>query len=171
MIESDYFKDSDHIIKTLMRIPALKGFEDESLQDLLQMSAVKKFKSGELIFEEGSYSSVIYYLVSGKARIVKGGKKLIVLQRTGDIFGEMGPLEDTARSASVYAIDETVCIEIDVSNLDKKLGDDRYAFKYIIFRGFAEVLPNRLRITTEELLKTRERLLMLESEKQKKKHL
>ncbi len=166
MFESDHIKENDHIIQKLARMPALKAFKEENLKELLQLSKVKKFKSGELIFEEGSYASLIYYLISGKARIVKGGKEIAVLRRLGDVFGEMGPLEGSSRSASVYAVDETVCVEIDISNIDRVLGDDMYAFRYIIYRGFAEVLAKRLRDTTEELGRTEKELLRLKSEKQ-----
>jgi len=38
MIGSDYFKNSNNLIQTLMRIPALKTFEEEILQELLQIS-------------------------------------------------------------------------------------------------------------------------------------
>ena len=170
MVESDYIKDNYHIIQKLMRMPTLKALKEENLKELLRLSKVKKFKSGELIFEEDSYESLIYYLISGKTRIVKDGKEIAVLGRSGDVFGEMGPIEESVRSASVYAVDETVCVEIDISNIDRVLGDDKYALRYIIYRGFAEVLANRLRVTTEELGRTKKELLRLESEKTIEKH-
>jgi len=163
MVESDYIKDNNDIIQKLKQMPTLKAFKEEDLKELLLLSKVKKFKSGELIFEEGSSASLIYYLISGKARIVKGGKEIAVLRRSGDVFGEMGPLEDSTRSASVYAVGETVCIEIVISNIDRDLEDDKYAFRYIVYRSFAEVLANRLRVTTEELCVTKKELLRLKS--------
>ena len=36
--------------------------------------------------------------------------------------------------------------------------------RYIIYRGFAEVLANRLKVTTEELVRTRKELLRFTSE-------
>ena len=163
--KSDYIKDNYHIIQKLMQMPTLKALKEENLKELLRLSKVKKFKSGELIFEEDSYESLIYYLISGKTRIVKGGKEIAVLGHSGDVFGEMGPIEESVRSASVYAVDETVCVEIDITNIDRVLGDDKYALRHIIYRGFAEVLANRLRVTTEELGRTKKELLRLKSEK------
>jgi len=163
MIESDYLKDNNEIIQKLMRIPALKSFNEENMQTLLHMSKIKEFKTGDLIFEEGSYANLIYYIIFGKARIVKDGKELIILQRTGDVFGEMGPIDGSSRSASVYAADDTVCVEIDISSLDKMSGDDMYSFRYMIFRGFAEILANRLRVTTDELLHARNEIAELRS--------
>jgi CRP/FNR family cyclic AMP-dependent transcriptional regulator len=158
MVDSSYLKENQYLIKKLMRIPALKSFTEEYVQKILEMSKVKVFKTGDLIFEEGSYANLIYYLISGQAKVVKDGKKLVVLQRTGDVFGEMGPIDGSSRSASVYAEDETVCIEIDFSQLEKGPEKDMHAFRYIVFRGFAEILANRLRVTTEELIHARKEI-------------
>ena len=158
MVDADYLKENEYLIQKLMRIPALKSFTEEHVQELLKMSKVRIFKAGELIFEEGSYANLIYYLVSGQAKVVKDGKKLVVLQRTGDVFGEMGPIDGSSRSASVYAENETFCIEIDFTSLDKAPEDETHAFRYIVFRGFAEILANRLRVTTEELFEARKEI-------------
>jgi CRP-like cAMP-binding protein len=91
-------------------------------------------------------------------KIVKHDKELSVLQRAGDIFGEMGALDGSARSASVYAEDHTMCLAINISDLDELSANDQYEFRYRIYRGVAEVLANRLRATTEELVRTREEL-------------
>jgi len=161
MVDSDYLEENRYIIQKLMRIPALKSFKEENIQELLKMSTIREFNAGELIFEEGSYANLIYYLVSGQVRVVKDGKKLVVLQRTGDVFGEMGPIDGSARSASVYADNEALCVEIDISKLDEGPEGNMYAFRYTIFRGFAEVLANRLKVTSEELLKAKEELARL----------
>lgn len=152
MIEPNYVEDNSYIIQQMRRIPALASFDEAQFNELLQMSHIKKYKSGELIFEEGSYTNLIYYLISGKTKIVKKGRILAVLSCIGDIFGEIAPIEGTARSASVYAVDDTTCLEIDISNFDKAVGNDKYTFRYIMYRGFAEVLAHRLIKTTEELI-------------------
>ena len=163
MIESNYVEDNNYIIQQMRRIPALASFDEVQFKELLQLSHIKEYKSGELIFEEGSYTSLIYYLISGKAKIVKNDKILAVLNRIGDIFGEIAPIEGTARSASVYAVDNTTCLEFDISNFDKAVGDDKYTFRYIMYRGFAEVLANRLKKTTEELISTKNEIEKLRS--------
>ena len=87
---------------------------------------------------------------------------MLALQRTGDVFGEMGPITGDARSASVYAADNTTCIEMNISNIDKIPDDNMVTFRYIIFRGFAEVLASRLRATTEDLMQAREEIVQLQ---------
>jgi len=164
MTEFDLLQDNTDIIQKLMHIPGLRSFKEGDVQELLRMSKVRKFNTGELIFKEGSFANLVYYLISGRAQIVKDDKELKVLHRTGDVFGEIGSIAGSARSASVYALDETVCVEIDISELDRIPGDKMYTFRYLIFRGFAEILASRLKITTEELVRAREEISKLKSQ-------
>jgi hypothetical protein len=59
-------------------------------------------------------------------------------------------------SASVYALDETVCLATDASYIDRLSDNDRVAFCYILYRIFAEILADRLRLRSEELIKEKE---------------
>ena len=163
MTEFDLLQDNNDLIQKLMHIPGLKSFREEDIQELLRVSKIRTFNAGELIFKEGSFAKLVYYLISGKAKIVKNDKEIKVLHRTGDVFGEMGSIAGASRSASVFAIDETVCVEIDISELDRVPGDKMYMFRYLIFRGFAEILANRLKTTTEELVRARDEITELKS--------
>jgi len=156
MIESDYLKDSINFFEKLRKMPTLDAFSEKDLKGLLELSKIRKYKPGDLILEEGQYDCWIYFLVSGKIRVVKHNKDLSVLRRTGDVFGEMGIIDGSPRSASVYAVDETVCLATDASYIDRLSGNDKIAFSYILYRIFSEILANRLRLTSEELIKTKE---------------
>ena len=155
-MSTDFLKDNSEIIDKLKQIPALEAFNESDLQELLQMAKLKQFEPGEMILKEGSADNWIFYLVSGKAKIVKNGKELVTLRRIGDVFGEMGIIGGTVRSASVHAIDKTVCLATDISVIDQMPKEKRSDIKYVIFRGFAEILASRLRETTDELLKCKE---------------
>jgi len=157
-VDKDFFEKNSDLINKLKQIPVLENFEDDDLQELLQLAKLMEYDPGDLILEEGSEDNWIFYLVSGKAKIVKNGKDLVVLRRIGDVFGEMGIIDGTVRSASVQAIDKTVCLATDISIIDQMPREKRSNFKYIIFRGFAEILANRLRETTDELLRAKEEI-------------
>jgi len=156
MIESDYLKDNIKQFERLRRMPNLDDFPEERLKGLLQLSKIRKYEPGELILQEGHLDSWIYFLISGKVRIVKHEEELGILDRTGDVFGEMGIIDGSPRSASVAAIDETVCLATDFSYIDRLTGDDRVAFWYVLYRVFSEMLANRLRLTSEELIRVKE---------------
>ncbi len=161
MINEAFLKDNEAIIKKLQQIPVLRTLEKKHLQILLDLSEIREYGPGDRILEEGHYDNWIFYLVSGKAKIVKDDKELAIIRRTGDVFGEMGVIDGSARSASVFAVDQTVCLCTDMSQIEALYGDSKFAFRYTVFRGFAQILANRLRMTTSELLHTRKELARL----------
>jgi len=112
-----------------------------------------RYESGEVIFKEGEYGDWIYFLITGRIGIKKQGELISELKRTGDLFGEMGIIDNSPRSASIEAIDETVCLAIDASYAQKLSGYEKTAFNAILYRIFAEVLAERLRLMDEEMVK------------------
>lgn len=87
-----------------------------------------------------------------------------MLNRTGDLFGEMVIIDKSPRSASIIAMDQTICLAIDSSYPKRLEGDEKTAFNAILYRIFAEVLAGRLREMDEELVKLRDENIMLRSE-------
>ena len=168
MIESDYLKDNIKFLQKLGQMPTLDAFSKEELKGVLELSKIRKYQPGELILEEGFFDCWIYFLVSGKVKVVKHGEDLSVLRRTGDVFGEMGIIDGSPRSASVYAVDEVVCLATDASYIDRLTGNDKIAFCYVLYRIFCEILANRLRITNVELIKAKEEIRRLTSDERKK---
>jgi CRP/FNR family cyclic AMP-dependent transcriptional regulator len=152
MTENEFINDNSTTITHLRQIPALKCFSEEDLKEFVRFSDVKTYVENEIIIEENSKDDRVFYLVSGKVKVIKNGKEVIILRRTGDVFGEIGVVTGVARSATVIASSPTMCVSIRLSEIDKLDGKNRLTFKYMIFRGFAEILANRLKRTTEELL-------------------
>ena len=165
-MNDDLLRDNDELIRKMMQIPALKSFGDAEITALLQMSRVRHFDAGDLIFAEGVKGRRVYYLISGKVKITKGQRELMILQRTGDVFGEIGAIEGGARTASVVALGKTVCVELDISGLESRAGENLHLFRYMVFRGFSEILAYRLRVTTEELVALRNEVSAVKGDRQ-----
>ncbi len=160
----DKLHDSMELLEKIKTLPALESFGENDLKDLLKISKIARYKPGDLIVDESTYDGWIYYMISGRVRIVKNGTELAVLQRTGDVFGEMGNLGSSELPVSVYAVNASTCLKIDISNVDGLPNENRFAFRYVIFRGFAEVLAKRLRITTENYLKAKKEIERLKTD-------
>ena len=143
---------SDEIIQKLRAITPLRLIRDEDLKGLLKSSKMIKYDPYEAIISEGEYSSWIYFLIQGEVGIQKEGETINVLRRCGDIFGEMGIIDNSPRSASIIAISSTICLAIDTSYAEKLKGNEKNAFNAIIYRIFAEILAERLRKMDKELL-------------------
>lgn len=157
MIESQYLSENNKMIASLKRIPSLEKFHQHELRLLLRKSKIRKYRAGEPIIKEGSTGAWIYILVYGMVDIVKDGGVIATTDRRGEIIGEIGAIDGAARSATVIAIEDTVCLATDTRQIKRLSGDDRLAFGYILYRVFAETLAERLRVTTQELIRQRRR--------------
>ena len=123
---------------------------------------MRKYEPGEEIVAEGGRDRWIYVIVIGAVKVYKQGKEVAVLDKVGDVFGEMAILDTGIRSATVKASVETVCLAFDVAHLDSMDLPDLGAFYVIFYRMLAELLANRLRFATEELAKYKGKLELME---------
>jgi CRP/FNR family transcriptional regulator, cyclic AMP receptor protein len=146
---------NEEIIQKIRAITPLKFIRDDDLKGLLRSSKMIKYDQDEIIFSEGEYSSWIYFLITGEAGIRKEGEIISTLKRCGDIFGEMGIIDNSPRSATIIALTNTICLAIDTSYAEKLRGHEKNAFNSILYRIFSEILAERLRKTDEELLKVK----------------
>ena len=159
MIESKYLKDSVQNIQKLMNIPPLITFETKYLGQLIRLSKIREYEKGEVIIKEGGQDQLIYFLLSGRVRIEKGGTEIAKIDKIGEIFGEMRLLDGLVRSASVFAEGKTVCLAFDPYGEDKlSSGDERTNFLLLLYRMFSEFLSTRLRITSDELTRIRKEM-------------
>ena len=152
MTETGFLNDNQDTIQYLRKIPALECFNEQDLETFMRFSEVRTYKENEIIIKEDSLDDRVFYLITGKAKVMKNGRELIILRRTGDVFGEIGVVTGIARSASVYASGPSTCLIVRTSQIDNLDEKNRLTFKYVLYRGFAEILANRLKKTTEELM-------------------
>lgn len=71
----------------------------------------RRYKSGEIIFREGDASTSAYVLVSGQVELAKNNASKPVrlsLLEPGEMFGEMGLVDNSPRSATARAVSEVV---------------------------------------------------------------
>ncbi|MDA8138590.1 MAG: cyclic nucleotide-binding domain-containing protein, partial [Desulfobacteraceae bacterium] len=103
MQESSFLDNKSQMLANLKNLPVLEPFDDQELVKLLEMSKIRKYKPGECIVEEGRSDTWIYFLMYGQIQITKKGKEVTVLSNKGEVFGEMGALDSSRRSASAFA--------------------------------------------------------------------
>jgi hypothetical protein len=74
-------------------------------------------------------------------------------------------IDSLSRSASVYAVGQTICLAVDTSAKDRLSSDDsvdeRLDFLLLLYRIFAEYMSIRLRLTNDELIKAKKRVAAL----------
>tara|TARA_B100002003_G_C13990359_1_gene478586 strand:- start:403 stop:900 length:498 start_codon:yes stop_codon:yes gene_type:complete len=151
MKESSYLEGQDQVISRIKVLPIFKQYSREKLKDLLRLSKIQQFETNEVIIKEGTHDKSIFFMLSGKVQIEKDGNIIAKLQKNGEVFGEIGFLDEGPRSSTVRAANETVCLVVDVSYLLQLQEDGHDSFHAAIYKMFAEILADRLRETTKKL--------------------
>lgn len=90
-------------------VPLLAGLDPRIRRRLAETGKRRTYGPDEEIVREGSTGTALYIVLSGTARVVRGGETLGEV-RAGDFFGELALIEEHPRSASVIAATETECL-------------------------------------------------------------
>ncbi|QTA90471.1 cyclic nucleotide-binding domain-containing protein [Desulfonema magnum] len=156
MFRSKYFKNNILNIQRLITNPPLRKFEIKNLRQSLRLSRIKAYEDGELIIEKNDRDPCIYFLLSGKVRVRKEGAKSEIIDRQGEIFGEMEILDGLVTTASVYAEGKVVCLAVNPPSFANRLTSDEITdVLLLLYRIFMEFIAIRLRLINDELVKTK----------------
>ena len=170
MIESKYLKDDIKNIQQLLAIPVLKNFETKNLGKLVRLSKIRKYETGECIIKEGDLDQWLYFLLAGKVQVEKKGVKICTISKMGEIVGEMRLLDNLSRSATVYAAEKTICLAVDMTATSRlSSADEASNLLLLLYRVLAEYVSIRLRLSNEELVRTKEKLKALSKKINKNK--
>ena len=93
----------------LASVPLLAGLDARVRRRLADTGKRRTYAADEEIVREGSTGTALYIVLSGGARIVRGGDTLGEVS-AGDFFGELALIEEHPRSASVIAATDTQCL-------------------------------------------------------------
>lgn len=112
---------------------------------------IQRYANGDNIVSEGIVSNNAYIILEGKVNITKKVDKKSILINTlnkGEVFGEMGLISQSVRSASVVAVGNVTIGVIDREQFEaivSKLPED--------VRAIVKALVERLRYTSDQLSK------------------
>jgi CRP-like cAMP-binding protein len=112
---------------------------------------IQRYSNGDIIVSEGIISNNAYIIFEGKVNITKKVDKKSILINTlvkGEVFGEMGLISQSVRSASVVAVGNVTIGVIEREQFEaivSKLPDD--------VRAIVKALVDRLRYTSDQLSK------------------
>ncbi len=129
----------------LARVPLFANCAAEEIEAIEALSQRGEYRQGQIIVTQGTPGTAFYLIISGRVEIVRDGASLGALG-AGDFFGEMSLLDNAPRSATIRALDDTVCLML--SSWDFKALLERHPSIAI---KLLEVLSRRLRVTDERV--------------------
>ena len=113
MLERTAFNGTDSTM--LQKVEIFQGLSPEELAALESSSTSRSFPKNTVVIHENDPADSLFVIESGKVKVYcsdKNGKEFIMnTQGSGDYFGELALLDDSARSASVRTVEKsTFCI-------------------------------------------------------------
>jgi CRP-like cAMP-binding protein len=133
----------DRRTQLLGACPLFGGVSPEDLVAIGDQAIEIDFPADHVIARQGEIGTGFFIVVSGGARVVRGGETIATLG-PGDFFGELSVLDGRPRNAQVIAVGPTTCLALASWDFEAVLLDEpRVALA--ILRGLA----SRLRELTE----------------------
>jgi len=144
----------DDVISTLRQIPLFAEMTLSELKEFQKIMHRRFFRADEPIFWEGEPGVGMYVVKSGAVGIYKISpnqeKEEIALLRRGEFFGELALLDESPRSASCIARDNSEIIGLFRPDLFNLLARKPRLGSKFLFQ-LAVVIGERLKNTNREL--------------------
>lgn len=140
------------IVASLRKMQVFSALDDLQLAEIIALAKLRKYDQGEEIISQGDYDQMLYFLINGELSILNKGVEVGRISRLGEVFGEMGVIDGSPRSATIKATAPTLCLAIEAAFLDRLEGDTKARAEAVFYKGFSEVLANRLRDCLDRVL-------------------
>ena len=105
--------DIDGILRTT---PVFQKLAPEDRRKVAEVAAVRRYKKGQIIFEQGTASDAFYTIASGRVKIFRmlpAGKDVILeVFGPGDPVGALAAYDGRPFPASAAALEDTACVAI-----------------------------------------------------------
>ncbi|MBM9591173.1 ATP-binding cassette domain-containing protein [Leptospira sp. 201903075] len=108
------YKENVQLRDELRIHPYFRKLSNSEIQDISKVLVKRKVSSGQILMKEGSKSSSLFFIRSGRFKVTKSTwqEDYFSFVEAGSVLGEMGVLEKKARNATVTAVEESFVYEL-----------------------------------------------------------
>ena len=108
---------------------------------------IKQYQPGDIIFHGGDTSNCAYIIEEGQVEIfVESSHTIIDILSEGELFGEMGVLDQSPRSTSARALTALTLLEVKTQQITNRLSESDPIVKALVgvlLKRFRAMLPNQ----------------------------
>ena len=138
------------------------------LQELLPLFELDEFQDGDDILIEGKPAEKVFFLLQGKVEVISGTKRIFMLRRRGDIFGETSILAKEPCEVGIRAVDRVRMLSIKGLELGSAMHCEEQELSDILQYLFTIALSTKLAASldmAEELKRAERRMEKTEQTK------
>lgn len=152
-------RENRDLVGVLALLPAFEGLSTHELKIIERTLHQRRYKKGEIVFNEGEPGAGMYIIRSGEVAITRkiedGGEMTLTVVNELSFFGELALLDEIPRSASARATADTVLFGFSKPSLeDLYQRNPRLAIK---------ILSNLSRLVCRRLIKSNEAMEKLQT--------
>jgi CRP-like cAMP-binding protein len=103
--------DHAQAAEQLRAVPLFRGFSDEELGHVAQVTKRVEFRDGKTVANQGEMGVGFHLIIEGSADVIQDGVTIGHLQ-PGDYFGEISLIDGGTRSATVTTTAPTTTLSI-----------------------------------------------------------
>ena len=96
-------------VDVIERVPLFATMSPRDVERIASLFKERRFAAGETVTKEGAGGAAFFVIESGEAIVTVGGRERATLTK-GDYFGEIALIDEGARTATVTATSELVCL-------------------------------------------------------------
>lgn len=151
MKEVPFDPDNDEIMERLKNVPAFDSLPESHIKEAMRAASIRRYNAGEMVITEGEFDNQVFFLIFGHLKIMVHGIEVGSLKRLGDVFGEMGIIDGSPRSASISAEKTSLCVALDDTAIGSLTDSSKIFTQAVMYRVFAEVMAVRLRDANQKI--------------------
>lgn len=112
----------------LRALPIFETLDDECLRPIMKVASLRSIPRHTVVLHAGDSTDNIYFVLSGSLKVQvsdEDGREVILSKLgPGELFGEMGVLDDNPRSATVLAVEPSEVVVMGKADFKKCLADN-----------------------------------------------
>jgi len=112
----------------LKALPIFQALDDERLARISRLSTLRSVPRQTVILRAGDKTDNVYFVLNGSLKVLvsdnEGREVILSMLGRGDLFGEMGVIDDDSRSATVVAAQSTDLVVIAKSDFKATLAEN-----------------------------------------------
>jgi CRP/FNR family cyclic AMP-dependent transcriptional regulator len=141
----------DDRIERLSRTPFFADASPDLLAGVAAAAVARQLVRGDVLFKEGDPPDALYLVTKGRVAIVMSNsidrrESVVALMEPGDLFGELGLLDEGPRSAQARALEPSELLEVPFEPVREMLDADPR-----LLWNVTRLLATRLRVMDEVL--------------------
>ena len=142
------FDDNLGVIDLLKATRLFGHLPPETLDKITPLAQLIDFPVGADILTQGETNTSVFFLLRGEVEVLADGESILILQRRGDIFGEMSIISNRPCTATVRALTKVRVFAIQGREIGHYAEIDQQEISNVLYRLFAEILVDKLTFTT-----------------------